>query len=331
MHYFNFMDGSSFSVNDTTFTFGHQKKEKSTFGKETVSNIDHSSNVHLSGTTVQGKINAAGNVIAIEALVGEINAGGKATLNTTTCDGRIFVGGSIVTNYSQLVAANAGGSITAISSKILDMLNAGGSITATRCRQLGSVRAGGFADLVECPDVYSVFAGGHITLDHVKVSQNVSTGGNASVKNSKIGGRLSCTSNHLVVENSEIDTIDLRCSGVFSIRTNGVTIMNRGVNVINAGTFQNIVIDGNSDQVFINGVPLSQLKSTLSSLPAGKENEAGLKPQILELRNCTVKNVIFEGGKGEVILFGNSIVLGAISGGKIKAEQKANSTKIAPQ
>lgn len=97
-----------------------------------------------------------------------------------------------------------------------------------------------------------------------------------------------------------------------------------GNNVVMTGGGGSICMSGgnimlgsgtNPSSVFINGVPLSQLQQT-SSTQQSKET-SGPK-QILELRNCTVKNVIFEGRNGEVILSGTSTLSGNITGGKVK-------------
>ena len=150
-------------------------------------------------------------------------------------------------------------------------------------------------------------------------------GGDATVENSKVGGTLTCASNHLVIEGSEIDTIDLRCSGGFggiSIRTGGISIGsgNFGSSSVSIGNgfFGSISIGGgtNPNNIFIDGVPLSQLQAKQPS-SAGKK-EAGPR-QILELRNSKVKNVIFEGGNGEVVFSGNSSLTGSITGAKVRA------------
>lgn len=63
--------------------------------------------------------------------------------------------------------------------------------------------------------------------------------------------------------------------------------------------------------VTINGVVVSNLQAQ-----QGQEDV----PQILELRNCKVRNIIFEGKKGEVVLIGDSQVTGTITGGKVRPE-----------
>jgi len=93
-----------------------------------------------------------------------------------------------------------------------------------------------------------------------------------TIVNSTIGGTLFCYSNRLVIEGSTIDTIDLRCSGGVSIRSGGISLL------------------GVTNNVFINGVSLSQLQAQKSF---NSEKKDGSPKQILELRNCTIKNIIF--------------------------------------
>ncbi len=239
---------------------------------------------------------------ATNANVGSIVAGGSISISNTISQGKVDAGGSIKANNSSAKTLDAGGSITVISSKVLNKTDAGGSITANRCEQLGSVKAGGSVDIDECPNISSISAGGHITLNRSKITENVSGGGNATVTYSQIAGRLTCSSNHLIIEGSEIDTIDLRCSG-----SGNISISMIGGNImIGSGT--------NRNNVFIDGVPLSQLQANKSATTEKKE--IGPK-QVLELKNSTVKNVIFEGGNGEIILIGDSIAP-TITGGKIK-------------
>lgn len=190
---------------------------------------------------------------------------------------------------------------------------------------MGVVKAGGSADLDECPNIQSISAGNHVTLRQSAVQGNVSSGSDVTVENSKIDGTLTCSSNHLVIEGSQIDTIDLRCAGA-SIHSSGISFGNNVVsmgNVFVSGGSSISMSGGNimigsgtrSNNVFINGVPLSKLQSQNQSSSASND----VTKQVLELRNCTVRNIIFEGGKGEVILSGTSSVLGDITGGQVRS------------
>lgn len=322
-------NGITISSGNVYISNGRNPSEKTNFGAETVSMIDVSSSVRLNGTTVEGTVDAGGSITATNANVdGKIDVGGSATIIQTTCRKKIETGGSIRATNSTAKSLDAGGSITVVSSKISHKVDAGGSITANRCEKLGRVDSGGSANIDECPSIESISAGGHVTLQDSTVLGDVSSGTDATVRNSKIHGTLSCPSNHLVIEDSEIDTIDLRCANSMSISAGGMSIrggtVRFGNNVVmtNGGgsiciSNGNIMLDSNTNpnNVFIDGVPLSHLQQASSSQ---QSKEVSGPKQILELRNCTVRNVIFEGQNGEVILSEDSTLSGNITGGKVQ-------------
>ncbi len=295
--------------------------EKSDFGRETVPQVDCSGSVRLNGTTVTGKVDAGGSINAVGANVGKLDAGGSINLTETTCHGKVDAGGSINATNSQAKMLDAGGSVTVVGSKISHGLDAGGSVTANRCEQIGTVKAGGSANLDECPSVRSVSTGSHATIRDTTVLEDVSAGSDATIRNSKIGRTLSCSSNHLVIEGSEIDTIDLHSAMGVSITSGGMSFgrggvfMGGGSVVVSGGASVSMVsIGGRTTSVMIDGVPLDRILAARTSATA---SDAGEK-QVIELRNSKVRNIIFEGGRGEVILSGESSVTGSIAGGKIK-------------
>ncbi len=112
------------------------------------------------------------------------------------------------------------------------------------------------------------------------------------IKNSTVGGTLTAQSNLLVIEDSIINKINLKY-----LHNNS---SNHGPRIIITGA--------RNGKVTVNAVPLKEFQV---------QNNSGTR-QILELRNCTVGNVNFEGGDGEIILKGNSKITGHVSGGKIK-------------
>lgn len=315
---------------------GSGSREESSFGKETVSEIDCSGSVRLNGTTVTGKVDAGGSITATNAHVGKIDAGGSLVANSTLCERGVVVGGSITANKILSEYLEAGGSITVVDSKIFIKVESEGGITANRCDLLGFIKAGGFVSLDECPYVDSVSSNSDITIRQTSVRGNVFAGGDATIENARIAGTLTCSSNHLIIEGCEIDMIDLRCpcgvyiqgGGVFASRnivvSNGSSISIRGIFTgSNAGGANssvsiengNIVIGSDDlDNTFVNGIPLKQLNSKQGFLE--KETR---QSQIIELRNSTVKNVMFAGGNGDVVLSGTSKVTGRITGGKIRS------------
>lgn len=130
-------------------------------------------------------------------------------LNDITTMDTVNTGGSVTAKNAKLPSINAGGSITLNNCQITHEINAGGSITASHCKLLGVISAGGLVNIDECPNVLSISSGNHISLHESTVQENVSAGHDVEIKNSTIKGILSCVSNYLVIENSQIDTIDL--------------------------------------------------------------------------------------------------------------------------
>jgi hypothetical protein len=278
------------------------EREKRKWENENVSEIRCNGPLTLIDTVVSGKVHVEGRITATNSVASKIDSSDSATLTSTTCLGNVDVGGSL----------------TAIESAA-QSLHAGGYITANRCEVPGTVEAGGHVDLDDCSHIQSVSAGNYVSLRKTKVQGNVSAGSYADIRNSEIGGKLTCSSNYLIIQESKIfGTIDLGC---ISSGLGGISISNRNMNIsfgnnisIGEGSsvkFGGITIAG----VVTDGVPQSQL---LSMQPPSKESQEKA-PQILELRNCTVKNIIFRGGNGEVVLIGDSVILGIIIGGKIRS------------
>jgi hypothetical protein len=305
--------------------------EKSDFGSESVKSIDVLGGVSLNGTTVNGNVNARGSIKATNATVSNnIKAGGNATLSNTKCTGKVWVGGSINTTDSTVDILVAGGNITVTNSKVTSAVTAGGNVTANGCEQLGKVTAGGSVTFQKCGAINTISAGGSVNLHSSKVLGNVSPGGRAIVVESKIKGVLTCSIEGLVVEKSIIGTIRIRSPHAGLGNNRGVTLINmsgggsrvsiNGMSVV-SGNNGSYAVTGNQSvgdlgggSVIINGVPLSDLMKGGQAAPA----KAQPRPkQILELRNSTVKNVIFEGGNGEVVLSGESELTGTVTGGSV--------------
>jgi hypothetical protein len=144
------------------------------------------------------------------------------------------------------------------------------SITATKCASLGDLSAGEIICLNECPIAQSLQAGRNITIHQSKVLGDVSAGSDVQIEDSTVEETLSCYSNYLVLNESQISAIELKC-----------------------------------------------IKNFFTDLFRSKKETS----QILELHNCTVHDITFEGGNGEVILFGKSTVTGTITGGKIQTQK----------
>jgi hypothetical protein len=315
-------DIQALSGGGSSITSGNTGNAQSHFGRKIVSDIDCSGSVYLDRTIVREAVKAKENITATGAQVRKMNAGGNITATSSECPGQICADGSITITATHAGGLEAGGNIIAVDSPICSQVSAGDSITANRCRQLGAVKAiEGSVDLDECPSVCSVSAKGQITLRQTNVQGDVFTVGNAVIDRAKVGGALTCASNRLVIEDSDIDTVNLRCSCGIIIGPEDISIQGGGISMgnvfIDNGSVMIGNISGNSDNIFINGVALSRLQEQQAPSIEAEKQEAK-STQTLVLRNTKVKNVIFEGRNGEVVLFGDSHVTGHITGGKIK-------------
>lgn len=277
------------------FSGGNEQRD---YGHETVANIKSNSSVNLNATTVRNSVQAGGSIHANGANVtGLMNAGGSIHATDTNAHA-INAGGSASLVNCNIVQVNAGGSTTATRCPSLGDISAGGNITANQCQSVGNVHAGGSASLVECPNILSV-AGDRLTLHSSTVQGDVISGTDVSIKNVNIHGTLTCSSNHQIIEGSTIDTIVLRRPNIMPFGARGHSmVFGGGVSMVQIG-----------NETFINGIPISQLHAR-----SARENAVQEQPkQILELRNCTVRNVIFEGGNGELITL-ESVVTGDVTG-----------------
>ncbi len=298
----------------------YSKKIKK-YGNETISSIDCKGNVELNGTTVNGNAAAGGNLRAVNTTVNSIDAGGSISsidckgnveLNGTTVNGNaaaggnlravnatvnsIDAGGSLTADNSSAKSLRAGGSITVSNSKVQGNVHAGGSIEGKDNSELGDINADGSVDLSYCT-INSVISKSKIDLIESHVKGDLSFIKEATIKNSTIHGTLTGTTNHLIIEDSKINAINLKYFHHNPIRKNG----SRDIVVHNHTVYKNS--DGMET---VNGVPLKQFQA---------QNNSGTQ-QTLELRNCTVGNVNFEGNDGKIILK-DSKITGQISGGKV--------------
>ncbi len=148
--------------------------------------------------------------------------------------------------------------------EVLETASSSSDLSLTNVTVTGTASAGDDITLNECLIAQSLKAGKSIIIHQSKVLGNVSAGDNVSIEDSQVEGKVTCSSNHLILNDSQISAIELKCITSFFTSKKGV-------------------------------------------------------PQVLELHNCTVKDITFEGGNGEVILHGNSTVTGKITGGKIRS------------
>lgn len=247
---------------------GISAAEKLMFEKETLSSINQSQDVTLNETTVTGSVNVGGSFSGSNCEIqGSISAGKNVTLWRSSVLRETSAGKDIVvTKCETLESLSAGKDVTLLESNVRIEASAGKDLTAAKCESLGSLSAGKAIYIKSCPKVQSLFAGKNVVLHQSRILGDVSAGCDVNVEDSQIEGKLTCLSNHLILNGSQMSVIELKC-----------------------------VTD-----VFV--------------------KKEGLR-QVLELSNCTVKDIIFEGNNGEVVLLGNSTVTGTIVGGKIRSKE----------
>ena len=264
---------------------------ESFFKKEEVQSVNSISDVSLRSIKVLGEVNTARRCTAIDVeLRGRVNVGRDFTLMGSKCykdigsDENIFVSRSIVKNVE------ASKNITAIGSKILGTVSAGEKVVASRCSRVEGI-LGCSAVVDNCFSIDFILVNDELSLSLSSVKGSV-TCSSAFVQDSSIGRALTCSSNYLVVESSQIDTICLR----------GKEKKDLGYEF---PVFGDMYLMDNSDRdnIFHNGKPLSQTSQR--------------KCQVLELRDCSVNNIIFESGDGEVIIDYKSRIKGVVIGGRV--------------
>lgn len=287
---------SSIHGNDGSYNVsaGKPSETKTTYGRRVLAGFQRGDNVTLNHTRVLGEVSIAGNLFADGAALKSINVRGNATLVDTNCVGEAKVEGSLTATRS---------SIGSIETK--------GSLIANECKSLGNVRVGGIASCSDCVAV--TITAQQVTLNRTRVETNVSVSGQATIRGSSIEGRLTCASNHQVISKSNIGTISLK----LALNADGRISSPSSESVGMAG-FGPLTVDGMSRKI------LTEQKSGPGEK---KEKDKGIEKekQILELIDCNVQKIIFDGGDGEVILKGSSQVdSGEITGGKIISRKEEN-------
>lgn len=204
--------------------------------------------------------------------------------------GNVHVAGSFSATNSKIGQMNVAGSTELHHVECSGKIDVAGSFKAFQCPALGNIDTSGAVTIEQCPNVQQIHASGSVRIDRVNVAENVDVTGSAQVKDSQIGKRLKCHNRELVVDHSQIDNIDLR--------------------KVYSGS-------GNIQQTEYNFLIF---KITKTSYPSGSQSsQGGSEPieQIIELRDSTVRDIVFESGIGKVKLIGNSAVTGTITGGQI--------------
>jgi hypothetical protein len=245
-----------------------------------------------------------------EVVASNINCSGNLTLKETTVEGNLQAGQSIKADnaFAQVVTAGNRIDITNCIVTSLDGENitaVESEITANRCKVLGAIEAQSvFLD--ECINVQSIYVNRNVSLRQSTVQGDVSAQGDATISGSTINGRLTCRSNQLTIEGSTIDTIYLLSSNDINIRKERSAVFFHAP----GATFDSCIVNISGGSINL-GNPQTQSRNFSA------ENQE--QKQILVLQNCTVSRVIFEGGKGEVIMEKDSILKGEVTGGRIRS------------
>jgi hypothetical protein len=242
-----------------------RNNEEINYGKQVVSKIKQVGNVILNETTVTGEVFITGNITSTNVnFASTISVSGNATLNSSVCQRELSADGNIIATK------------TCAKAPFFTIRD----INVYQCSELEGITAEGDVDAEDCPSIKSICAGNYIGLRQSIVKESVTSKKSVNIQNSKIGGTLTCLSNHLIIEGSQIETINLRyLSGLSKL----------------------------SD-----GMRLSLLTG------GGEENQKESREQVLVLKNCIIKDIIFEGGEGRALLTKDSSIKGEVIGGVVE-------------
>jgi hypothetical protein len=307
-------------------------EEVSRYGEQTIDTIASPHNVVLNKTTVTGDVSSEKNIHMVQSSAASVNAENNISLENTTCRDEVYAAGDIYADTITAPSLLAARKIDIQKSSISQSLKAEESIDAEGCDTLGAIEAKGFVKISNCPHVDSIETSGPITLIKSEVKKDVSTKGSVTIQDATIGGTLTCASNHLVIERSTIDTIKLLCpprpmvpQDFSSARIQSLSMQSEMTEdqehqlvirlhpVITMTDGSTVVPNMSShDSAFDLTIPSAE-KKTATATAEKKEDK-----QTLELKNCKVKNIIFETEGGEVILTEGSTEPTSITKGSVR-------------
>ncbi|HEV7736535.1 MAG TPA: hypothetical protein VGO47_04085, partial [Chlamydiales bacterium] len=191
------------------------------------------------------------------------------------------LGSAILDGTTVKNGVNVGGNITATKASA-DAMNAGGKIALKGSRVSGQINAGNSVTAIGCEQLGEIKANGCVELDGCPHVNSVSANDRVTLHESKVLGNV-CTSSDVTIQDSTIEGT-LTCVSNY------------------------IAIDGSH----IDTIDLRNASERLRFLGDNSDPFS----QIIRLHNCTVKNIIFESGNGQVILAEGSTVTGTITGGQ---------------
>ena len=172
-----------------------------------------------------------------------------------------------------------------------DFVNTGESVTAKNAK-VSYINAGG-SIIATNTIAKTLNAGGSITLDHCQITNMINTGGSFTADQCDLLGAITAGG-----------AADIsKCPSILSISAGGsVKIKDSNISGKLACSSNYLTLEGS--------------KIDIIDINCSSKNKK--EPQILELRNCKVRDIFFESGLGEVILLDQSSVSGSITGGKIQ-------------
>lgn len=194
--------------------------------------------------------------------------------------------------------------------EFLEDIDESGDVNLIETSVSNGVKAGGGIKATNS-DSPTLDAEGSITIETTSVFQRVQAGGSIEARECNVLGNVQVDGSAKFYD----------CPVIHSITAGGHVLLQNSFVLLDVTTSdQATVIDttikGKLSCVAERMIIENSKLSTIDTIEM-KILSKGCK-QTLELKDCVVKNVIFEGGSGEVVLEGESGVIGGIIGGVLK-------------
>ncbi len=210
-----------------------------------------------------------------------INRFGSLSLNETTVINKVYLSGTILATRANIEVIQAGGSAIINSTIGLQRVYAGINVTLFASNILGKVYAVASVIAKECAILGGIRAGHSINLEKCPDVGFVFTQGDLTLRETTVQKNV-IARGEVVIENSTI-------RGSLTCESNHL--------IIEGSTIEKIVL--HCSKKIPNGFLLGA-------------------PPVIELRNSRVRKILFKGCDGEVILSGESSLIGKITGAKTK-------------
>lgn len=235
-------------------------------------------------------------------------------IENTTVEKTVLAGNGIIGLKTSAKKLKAGGNIFLVNCTIENKLTAKGSITVNGSTQLGKIKASGSVALNTCSNVQSVTCN-HVSLINSTIHGDVTAKNVSTIENTLIFGKLTCSSKNLHLKKSSIETIVVHCFEGLKFNSESCRISIEKKDLIFKGfslaaETHNVLVDvfASPEQIFINGIPLNLVLS---------ETTDKKKEQTITLEDSNVKQIIFEGCNGQVVLKGERSSFESITGNQV--------------